>query len=208
MRATKAPAPQHFNATAAPKHALMTKVFHGSLALSIVVQLITSQFMHGPDSPKQTWIFSIHQYSGLVAATLALGFWITLATRRKGTSLGALFPWFSGARLRALTDDMKTHIAALTKRRLPVHDPEAALPSAVHGLGLLLMTVMAGSGLAYYVIVWLGLHSVEPDDMLVMQVHFLFANLVWVYLIAHAGLALVHHMIGSASLANMWSRTG
>ena len=69
------------------------------------------------------------------------------------------------------------------------------------------MAVMAvsGSGLAYYVIVWAGLHSSEPDGMLVMQVHFLFANLVWVYLIAHAGLAFVHHVIGSVSLRTMWS---
>lgn len=187
------------------KHSVGTRVFHGALAATIVTQLATSQFMPGPDKAAGAWLFNLHQYSGLAAAALALGFWITLMVRRKGTSMAALFPWFSGARRRALAGDIKAHFSALVKFRLPAHDPDAALPSAVHGLGLLLMSVMAASGLAYYVIVWAGLHSSEPDDMLVMQVHFLFANLVWVYLIAHAGLALVHHIIGSVSLRTMWS---
>jgi cytochrome b561 len=204
-KANKAP---RFSVTTPSKHSVMTKIFHATLAASIIVQLITSQFMPGPDEVKRAWIFNIHQYSGLVAVALALGFWITLVTRRKGTALGALFPWFSTVRLKGVITDVKTHFAALMTLRLPAHDPEAALPSAVHGLGLLLMTVMAASGMAYYVIVWLGLHSVEPDDMLVMQVHFLCANLVWVYLIAHAGLAMVQHFIGSVSLRTMWSFKG
>jgi cytochrome b561 len=191
----------------ASKHSNSTRLFHGALAIAIITQLATSQFMPGPDEAKGAWIFSIHQYSGLLAAALAFGFWITLFRRRQGTGLAALFPWFSVARMRAVFSDIKTHLVALIRLRLPEHDPDAALPSAVHGLGLLLMTVMAASGLAYYVIVGLGLHSVEPDDMLVMQVHFLFANLVWVYLIGHASLSLVQHFIGSMSLKSMWSRS-
>lgn len=187
------------------KHSVGTRVFHGGLAATIVTQLATSQFMPGPDEATGAWIFNLHQYSGLVAAALAFGFWITLMLRRKGTSFAALFPWFSGHRLAALASDIKVHLSSLMKLHLPAHDPDAALPSAVHGLGLLLITVMAVSGLAYYIILWTGLHSSEPDGMLVMQVHFLFANLVWVYLIAHAGLAFVHHVIGSVSLRTMWS---
>lgn len=64
----------------------------------------------------------------------------------------------------------------------------------MHGLGLLLVTLMAASGFTW----WLGATgAVGP--------HKLFANLVWVYLIAHTGLAVVHHLRRDASLAEMWS---
>jgi cytochrome b561 len=37
-----------------------------------------------------------------------------------------------------------------------------------------------------------------------MTVHFALANLVWVYLVAHAGMAAIHHFARSASLTRMW----
>jgi len=51
----------------------------------------------------------------------------------------------------------------------------------------------------------LGMHSAEPDGMLAMTVHLALGNLVWAYLIAHAGLAVLHHLLRSMSLAIMWS---
>lgn len=88
---------------------------------------------------------------------------------------------------------------------LPPHNPDGALGPAVHGLGLLLVTAMAASGTLYWLQVRLGLHSAEPDGMLAMTVHLALANLVWVYLIAHAGLAVLHHLLRSMSLGAMWS---
>lgn len=78
------------------------------------------------------------------------------------------------------------------------------MPSAVHGLGLLLMTSMAASGGVYAAQVWAGLQSPEPDGSLAMTVHFALANLVWVYLIAHAGMATIHHFASSVPLGKMW----
>jgi cytochrome b561 len=190
------------------KHSGATRLFHATLATAIAVQLSTSLIMPGPDEAAGAWIFQVHQYSGIVAAALAFAFWLTIFLRREGTELGAMVPWFSAHRLKALLADIRAHFSALARLRLPPVDQDSALAAAVHGLGLLLMTVMAGTGVAYYVIVYLGLHSAEPDDMLVMQVHFLFANLVWVYLIAHAGLAMLHQVLGHPSLGRMWSFKG
>ncbi|MBP1807019.1 hypothetical protein [Rubellimicrobium aerolatum] len=64
---------------------------------------------------------------------------------------------------------------------------------------------MAASGSLYWLQVRLGLHSAEPDGMLAMTVHLTLANLVWVYLIGHAGLAALHHLLRSLSLSTMWS---
>ena len=117
------------------KNSVGTRVFHGALAVTIVTQLATSQFMPGPDEAAGAWIFNLHQYSGLVAAALAFGFWITLMLRRKGTSFAALFLWFSGRRLGALARDIKVHLSSLMKLRLPAHDPDAARPLLCMALG-------------------------------------------------------------------------
>lgn len=188
------------------RHNRATRLLHAGLALAIVTQLLTSLQMHGPnDVQAGDLLFQVHRYSGLVATVLALGFWVTVLQRSRGTELGALIPWFSGRRLAALWRDIKIHAAAMVKLRLPAHDPEAAFPSAIHGLGLVLISGMAASGAVYFVQVALGLHSAEPDGMLAMTVHLTLANLVWVYLIAHAGLAVLHHLLRTMSMSTMWS---
>ncbi len=96
------------------------------------------------------------------------------------------------------------HLRTVVRGRLPAYEETSPLASAVHGLGLLLMTTMAVSGGVYAAQVWAGLQSPEPDGSLAMTVHFALANLVWVYLIAHAGLATIHHFGKSAPLGKMW----
>lgn len=197
------------NATQNPslsRHNYATRLFHAGMALAIVTQLLTSLVMQGPDeSQAGDLLFQLHRYSGLAATVLASGLWVTILMRSRGTELGALIPWFSGRRLAALWQDAKLHAGNAVKLRLPEHDPKAALPSAVHGLGLMLISTMAISGTVYFAQVGLGLHSAEPDGMLAITVHLALANLVWAYLIAHMGLAVLHHLLRSASLTEMWS---
>ena len=190
---------------AAPRHARATRLVHMGLALSIIVQLLTSLVFVAP-SPTATgniW-FAAHAYVGLAAFGFVLLFWLVLTARRIGTTPGLLFPWFNGARLAALWADTKVHLAALTRFRLPVFDAHAPLASAVHGLGVLLMTAMALTGTIYYVI-----NTGNPDAGglvgVVMLVHKTLANLVWAYLIGHAGLGVVHHFASNQSLGEMWS---
>ena len=194
---------------AVPRHNLTTRFFHGALALAIVTQLITSLAMEGPDEESAgDALFQLHRYAGLTAMALALGFWLVILGRRQGTSFGALFPWFSGTRRAAVFRDIGHYLKALTRLHLPEPDVDGPLSSAVHGLGLLLMTAMALSGTLYFIQVNLGLHSPEPDDMPVMLVHFALGNLVWVYLIAHASLAVLHHLLRTLPLGSMWSLRG
>ena len=199
------PSPLQTN-IAASRHSRATRLFHAGLALAIITQLLTSLWMHGPDEEQAGDIlFQVHRYAGLTATVLAFALWLTLLFRSRGTQLGALLPWFSGDRLAALWQDTKVHLMAAMKLRLPAHDAHAPLPSAVHGLGLVLITAMAASGAVYFMQVTLGLHSAEPDGMLAMTVHLTLANLVWAYLIAHAGLAVLQHLAHSLRLSTMWS---
>lgn len=74
----------------------------------------------------------------------------------------------------------------------------------MHGLGLLLMTAMATTGTLYYFV-----NTGDPDAGglmgILMYVHKTLANIVWAYLIGHAGLAVIHHFTDNLRLSEMWS---
>ncbi|MDW4550658.1 cytochrome b/b6 domain-containing protein [Defluviimonas sp. D31] len=192
-------------ALAPTKHSFATRLAHIGLALAVLTQLGTSQVME-PVEPGSAGnaFFTLHEYAGLAAFAFVLGFWMAATFRRRGTAWGLLLPWFSGARLAALWADSKAHLGSLTRFRIPVYDAQSPLASAVHGLGLLLMTAMAGTGTVYYAI-----NAGNPDAGglvgLVMFVHTSLANLVWAYLIGHGTLALIHHFTQNLDLREMWS---
>lgn len=188
------------------RHGRATRLFHAALGMSILTQLGTSLVMGRPDDVQPgDLLFQVHRYSGFVAMALAVSLWITIIARKRGTEFGALFPWLSWRRLVALWQDTLAHLQAVLSLRMPAHEEDKPLPSAVHGLGLLLITGMAATGAIYGIEVAAGLHSPEPEGMIAMTLHLALANLVWVYLIAHAGLAVLHHLTRSMALSEMWS---
>ena len=191
-----------------PKHTAATRLFHATLALSIITQLMTSLGMRYPrNGHPGNVLFTLHQYGGFVALALSLVFWLTIFTRRRGTSLAALIPWFSTAGRKAVWDDTITHLNAMMRLELPPHNDHAAMPSAIHGLGLLLMTALAVTGTYGFVMGLYGLgHAsyVRPF----MELHGLMGNIAWFYLIGHASLGLLHHLARQTSLSVMWSIRG
>ncbi len=188
--------------SATPRHAIAARFLHAGLAIAIVVQLASSQFMK-PDAGGDS-IFGVHAYVGLMAFALVLAFWLQIAVRQRGTPWGMLIPCFSRARLAAVLTDVKAQLVALRHLRLPKHDSHSPFASAIHGLGLLLVTAMAASGTLYYFV-----NTGNPDAGglvgLAMTVHTTLANLVWVYLMGHAIMALIAHYGGTLSLGQMWS---
>ncbi len=184
------------------QHILPTRLVHAGLTAAIITQLFSSQFMD-PDGAGN-FAFEVHEYSGLAALALTFAFWLLAVVRRRGTPLGLLIPWFSGRRIAALWDDIRSHISAAMKGRFPRRTEDSPLASATHGLGLLLMTAMAASGTLYYFI-----NTGDPDAGglvgVTMYVHTTLAALVWAYLVGHAAMALLAHYAGSLSIASIWS---
>lgn len=188
-----------------PRHGLPTRLIHALLAVAVIVQLGSSLLMRFPHGSEPANIFfSIHEYSGMASLAIAALFWVTVVLRRVGTDPGALLPWFSAGRRQALIEDVRTYVAALSRLRLPPHDDATPLPSAIHGLGLLLISFMAVSGTYWYLMSLAGLGRsifVRP----VMELHGAFGNLVWAYLLGHAGLGLLQHVTRNMPLTEMWS---
>jgi cytochrome b561 len=187
------------------RHSLATRAIHALFATSIIVQLGSGAIMRGPHRGQPgDWLFAAHEYAGLAAAGLAFGFWLILMARRQGTAMGQLFPWFSDRRLIALWEDVAYHGKALMAARLPEYREDSTLASAVHGLGLLLMTAMAATGCIYLFGQYEGAQRAALFSLDLIA-HKLLANLAWAYLIGHAGLGLIHHYTTRFSLGDMWS---
>ncbi len=187
--------------TISTPHLLKTRLFHAGLAIAVLMQLGSSQFMtdkNGGNTP-----FWVHQYVGLAAFALVLGFWVVTIFRTRGTPLSEMVPWFNSTRRTAVVADLKTYIAAFKMRTVPTHTDPAPFASAIHGLGLLLMTLMVVTGSYYYFF-----NTTGPDEGglvgLAMNLHRMSANLVWAYLVGHAGFAVMNHFAGTMSLSTMW----
>lgn len=191
--------------TAAETHNRPTRLLHAALAVSIVTQLGSSLLMVAPlrnNTPNV--LFEIHEYSGLAAVILSAAFWITIFTRRSGTPVARLLPWFSSANRRLLWQDAKQHWSTLRGKHLPAYESGAPLATAVHGLGLLLILAMAMTGAVFYLSLVLGTPEAAWASV-DLEVHKLLATLTWAYLVGHAGVALLYRHVGQLALDRMWS---
>lgn len=187
------------------RHNVPTRLVHAGMALAVVTALFASLGMEHPRPGfAGNFLFEIHEFGGLAAFTLIVLFWLVLTLRKRGTPAGMLFPWASATRRSAVWSDTKAHLAALRKLRLPAHDDDSPLASAVHGLGILLITAMSGTGTIFY---FFGGGNPNAGGLisLVMGIHVTLANLAWVYLIAHVSLAVLQHLFTDFNLRSMWS---
>lgn len=115
-----------------------------------------------------------------------------------------MVPWFSAGKLRALSEDIGRHLAALIRLRLPLPAEASPLASATHGVGLIVASVMAVTGAVVY-------FQMGPTGALTdfgrsaLDIHRPAANLMWAYLIGHASVGLLHQISGHHVLQRMFS---
>jgi len=178
-----------------------TRILHLMLLLCVVHQLAGSQFIHRPIPGEPAgWLYLQHEYVGLATMPVLLGFWMWSLVRRGETSLGRLLPWFSPRRLGDLWRDLTSQLRLIARLQVP-DDEDGAFASAVHGLGLLVATLMTASGTIYFFLE--GSAAGRPY----LSVHKLSANLMWAYLVGHAGIAVLHHLLGSDIFSRMfWNK--
>jgi len=180
-----------------------TRLLHLSLLLCVIYQLTSSQFTNRPypGSPPST-LYALHEYIGMASFGLVLTFWLWTLVRRGETKIGRLFPWFSPRAIGAVLRDAVGQLYSLLQRD-PLAESDGALSSAVHGLGLLTLTGMAASGTLYFVLMGSSIGH------LALSLHETIANLMWAYLLGHAGIAVLHHLLGHDILRRMfWLRRG
>lgn len=188
---------------------LTTRLLHAGLAIGISLQLLISTFMEMPgrEHPRAWWQtlgFTLHEGIGLLMLLLIAGWFVWFFVRRHEEGAQALFPWFTQASRYALIDAVRQAYLSLKKRQMPLSSETDHIARAVHGLGALCALGMALSGL----LVWLGLSSQgELADWarLVLDLHQVLATLMWIYVLSHAAMALLHHRRGDTTLKQMFS---
>ena len=189
------------------RHALGTRLLHLLLASAVLMQLVDTQVMGVPRPGRildglQTRAFGVHQYVGLFAMLIVALFWVWLMLRRVGTAPGRLFPWFSAPRRAELWADILLHVQLA--RRLSLPDPEhsESLAAATHGLGLLIVLIMATTGTIGW-LTWDQAAGMGSFTHTIFEAHGLVANLLWAYVIVHVGASLLHEALGHRLVQRM-----
>ena len=183
-----------------PVRSHLTRLLHLAVLGVVVHQLVSSTIMERPmpgEDPE--WPFVLHTWIGASGLLILMAFWLwTLIRDRSETKFAQLFPWFSPTRLRAIGRDLSGVARSAVRLRAPsVELP--ALSSAVHGLGLSLATFLAATGAA-----WFFALTGTPYARTVLGLHKLAGNLMWVYLVGHATMALLHQALGDEVFARMF----
>ena len=187
------------------KYDPLTRILHLCVALGITSQLMTSLVMVAPkpDRLADAW-FVAHETVGIALVGVVALYWLWIVARPVSRGQAFLFfPWFSAKRLGALRQDAADTWALMRQRRLPAADTAKPLPSAIQGLGLLLALFLAATGTTIA-------FGMEPNGHLspllhdVKEVHESVASLMWVYLVGHPLLGLLHQLAGDRVLTKMF----
>jgi len=180
------------------------RLLHALIALTITFQLLVSLVMDHPHAKRPmtetgAFYFRWHEWIGVAAfAVLTLG-WIYRIVKWQRESQGSLFPWTTSANRQALAAQTKQFLL-LRWGQIP---QDGVLVGAVHGLGLLVASAMALTGVVIYEM--LGpQNSVTPEVHRVMELHSFLANLMWAYFIGHIAMACWHQYMGHGALARIF----
>lgn len=169
------------------------------------------------------FLYVIHANVGVVVLVILVAHWLLFVLGHARFGIAHFFPWFSRARLDDLIQEVKELASAFrlsnparrnmprfsqawrgefireiekAARTLPLRDPETrnALAGGVEGLGLLLASLLALSGLVLYFgiagngAMSSGVHSIK-------EIHETLGLFMWGYLAIHAGAALFHRFV-------------
>ncbi len=190
------------------KYDLMTRWLHAGIAGLVIIQIVCSEFME-PPSPGQTVpavslsFFRIHETSGLTAMFVVALHWLWNLTGHVSGGWGHLFPWFSREQRDPFYSDLRA-VPRWMHEGIPAQEDQTiSLAGAVHGLGLVVVTAMGATGTA----VFLGM---GPDGSMsglvaaAREVHGFIANFLYVYLVGHVGMAIIHWWLGHGIIGRMF----
>lgn len=187
------------------RHSRAIRILHAATAAAIIFQLLISLVMDHPRATRPMsaighFYFQCHEWGGLLTAGVLLLGWIYRLWNWRRESQGSLYPWTSADGCRAVALELKT-LLLLRWTRIP---QSGALAGAAHGLGLLVASAMAVTGVAIFI----GLGSadqVTPGVHNLMDVHSTLATFMWIYLYGHALMALWHQFLGHRVFGEMFS---
>ena len=184
-----------------------TRWLHAGIALGVATQLGLSLFMEAPDDKDKVMatglpleLFEVHEKVGMTLLVILALHWLWSLSGHVQGGIGHLFPWFSKERMANVISEAKDTL------NLKITDPavSTALAGAVHGLGLLAVTSMAASGAVVFFNLSETGHITELGDAF-KELHEIIAQLIWLYLVSHVAMVVVHVRKGHTSIMEIFS---
>ncbi|WP_130469883.1 cytochrome b/b6 domain-containing protein [Candidatus Magnetaquicoccus inordinatus] len=180
-----------------------TRVLHLTIAVGGVVQLLSSLLMTHPKPGRAgDALYAMHDAGGQVLLALLMIHWLWSLLRQGEVKLLQLWPWFTPSQIPGIVADARQMLSHFWQRKIPEGGRFSPLAAAVQGVGLMLATLLGGSGLllsnaAAEGVAMVGwLHDVKEG-------HELLGTLMWFYLIVHASMAMLHHWAGHDTVRAM-----
>ncbi len=188
----------------------VTRLLHWGFALLIPLQLLSEELMKRPKPGRvrddlQVFFFEMHEWIGMTVLTLVL-LRLVWGLMSAESSWMRLYPYFSTAGRKLLAYELKNEVPNWFKGNLPNPSHERCMASAVHGLGLLLVLAMGLTGAVM-------LYGMQDSGKMLgwvheaKEVHEMLGSLLWVYLIAHVGMTLMHMLLGHTMLKRIFCIT-
>ena len=164
------------------------KFLHWTFAPLIALQLVLSLFMSSKKQGLPYLLFNIHVTIGPILVGVIIALWIYILTNASIRS--HFFPY---NRWDEVVNDFKN----LIKFKLAETGPRPGLPGFVHGLGLIDVSIVLVAGVIMHFLFPFSLKdpSLKPIVHFFMEIHDFFGNSMWVYMVGHASMALLHRIV-------------
>jgi cytochrome b561 len=165
---------------------------HWGVAICVIGAIISSLFVDISD-PDSDLSIIIHVRIGYGVAFFLLCQWFLLSFKRYKPVREHVFPYHLEGR-KCIAADL--HL--LMQGKLPPTGCRSGASGLVEGLGILLLTWMALTGLIFH---FGAVYGVDKTSLmlLIRNIHNFFSFFVWVFVIGHGGMAVVHRIIDRSS---------
>jgi cytochrome b561 len=191
--------PMRFNRTA--------RLLHMSVMIAVLMQLLSEQLMKVPKPgetvlPVEAIFLGLHEWNGFVVLALAVFYLMYLSDNSDDWK--RLFPWLSASGCKGLWQEIRFDIPGWLKGQLKEPAEAHYIAGTVHGLGILLTIVLGCVG----IMIFMGLESsgeMNEDIKLLRELHSDLGTLLWIYVIGHTCMALLHQFCGHNVLREMFN---
>jgi len=188
----------------------LTRWLHVGFVLGVPLQLLSEEFMKHPKlvdrvprvrTAAEANFFEMHEIVGMTLFTVVV-LHILWSTTKSGGGLGRLFPYFGAGGCGKLVNELK-QIPGWLGGKLHENAEDSVLAGAIHGLGMLLILAMGATGST----IFFGMDEVTGQvrgfvhDM--KELHEGLGALVWIYLIGHVGMVVLHRLKGHDLLSRI-----
>jgi len=180
---------------------------HLYMMLTVLVQLISSQLMKVPrpgetvQSIKSIFL-GLHEWDGFIVLAIVAFYLMYMSNDRDDWK--RLFPWMSATGCKGLWQEIRFDIPGWLKGRLKKPAEAHYIADMVHGLGILLIIGLGSTG----IMIFMRLETsgeMNEDLRLLRGLHAYLGALLWIYMLGHVGMTLIHQLKGHDILRDMFS---